>query len=219
MSENWNWRKSLRNEEMRSAYSELFIEFMKELDPLGEEHWKEFVKDPLNLELERLEDILDGKELRKLEKTIMLKYRPTGFEAKWIYWFHIEPNDTKQIKIFEGKTFGVKKTNSTSLENSVTASVGFPIDIVSITYPSKTTLDAIERNVTSSYNKAATDTHENKSGSTKAYYHLHGIITYADGMKSNYNTGYQEVSTYGVECKRTLPKQDARDSWDSLMEE
>jgi len=149
----------------------------------------------------------------------MLKYRPTGFEAKWIYWFHIEPNDTKQIKIFEGKTFGVKKTNSTSLENSVTASVGFPIDIVSITYPSKTTLDAIERNVTSSYNKAATDTHENKSGSTKAYYHLHGIITYADGMKSNYNTGYQEVSTYGVECKRTLPKQDARDSWDSLMEE
>jgi len=185
----------------------LKLENMKEHGP----HLKEFSEDP---PLKKL--LLDVK------KSILLKYRPTGFEAKWIYWFHLQPGVTKEIKTSEGQTIGVTKTNSISVENSVTASVGFPIDIVSIKVEastSKTTFDAVQRNVISTYNKTVTDTYENKTKSTMAFYHLYGIITYADGMKSNYNTGYQEVSTYGVECKRTLPKQDARDSWDSLMEE
>merc|ERR1740124_1516313 len=100
------------------------------------------------------------------KKSILLKYRPTGFEAKWIYWFHLQPGVTKEIKTSEGQTIGVTKTNSISVEDSVTASVGFPIDIVSVKVEastSKTTFDAVQRNVIKTYNKTVTDTYENKT--------------------------------------------------------
>jgi len=151
---------------------------------------------------------------------IVLKYRPTGFEPKWVYWFHIEPGVTKQIKASEETTIGVKKTNSTSVVDSATASVGFPIDIISIKVEasrSKTTLNAVERNVTTTYNKSVTDTYDNKTDSTKVFYHLYGIITYADGIKTNYNTGFHGVSINGVGCIFEEPKQSARESWDYLM--
>jgi len=151
---------------------------------------------------------------------IVLKYRPTGFEPKWVYWFHIEPGVTKQIKASEEETIGVKKTNTTSVVKSVTASVGFPIDIITIkagASRSKTTLNAVERNVITTYNKSMTDTYDNNTDSTKVFYLLYGIITYADGIETNYNTGFHGFSINGVGCIFEEPKQSARESWDYLM--
>jgi len=197
ISENWDWRKSLRNEEMLSEYEE---------------------------ELKRLKELLKKKKGKLknvpkfVEKRIVLKYRPTGFEPKWIYWFHIVPGQTKQIMASEETTIGVNLTNSTSRVNAATASVGFPIDIISIKVKaSKTTLNAVERNITKTYNKSVTDTYDNKTDSTKVFYHLYGIITYADGIKTNYNTGFHGVGINGVGCEFEEPKQSAREQWDYLM--
>jgi len=206
MSENWDWRKSLRNEEMLSEYSKEKSAALK--------------KNAANAALNFLDALNFAANAANVEKTIVLKYRPTGFEPKWMYWFHIEPGVTKQIKASEETTIGVKKTNSTSVVDSATASVGFPIDIISIKVEastSKTTLNAVERNVTKTYNKSVTDTYDNKTDSTKVFYHLYGIITYADGIKTNYNTGFHGVSINGVGCIFEEPKQSARESWDYLM--
>jgi len=210
MSENWNWKHSLRSKEMLREYSEK-KEFLMATGPGG---WA------TDAELEKY-TATDA----ELVKTIVLKYRPTDFEPKYIYWFQINPGVTKQIKTSEEKTIGVKKTNSTSVIDEATAAIGFPIDLIAIkgeASRSKTTLDAVQREVTATYSKSVTDTYENKTDSPKVFYHLYGIITYADGMKINYNTGYQIVSIfsiYGVQCELEKPKQSAREAWDSLMEE